>query len=260
MQNGSDSAGPVVTVENAGGQSPVLVVCEHASNAFPEAFGTLGLGAAEQRAHIAWDPGAVGLARALARRLDATLVAAHVSRLVYDLNRPPNAPSACAETSEVYAIPGNRGLGLAERLARTEAVYLPFHTALHDTVARRLATGRETVIVTIHSFTPVWFGRPRAVEIGVIHDAGAGFATALHAALAAGSGRACGLNEPYSAADGVTHTLKLHALPYGLDHAMIEVRNDLIATVEAEEAMAATLAAALAAALASRAGRMEAAQ
>lgn len=253
MQNGSDSAGPVVTVENAGGRSPVLIVCEHASNAFPAAFGSLGLSAADRRAHIAWDPGAVGLARALARRLDATLVAAHVSRLVYDLNRPPNAASACAETSEVYAIPGNRGLGPAERLLRTEAVYLPFHTALHDTLARRLATGRDTVMITIHSFTPVWHGRPRAVEIGIIHDTGDNFAKSVWRELAATSGHACALNEPYSAADGVTHTLKLHAVPYGLDHAMVEVRNDLIATPGAEEAMAETLARAIIAALASRA-------
>lgn len=252
MQNGSDSAGPVVTVENAGGQSPLLIVCEHASNAFPAAFGTLGLSAADRRAHIAWDPGAVGLARALARRLDATLVAAHVSRLVYDLNRPPNAPSACAEVSETHAIPGNRDLGPADRLLRTEAVYLPFHTALHDTLARRLATGRDTVMVTIHSFTPVWHGRPRAVEVGIIHDAGDSFATSLLREIAACSGHACALNEPYSAADGVTHTLKLHAVPYGLDHAMVEVRNDLIATPEAEEAMAGILARALAAALETR--------
>lgn len=258
MQNGPDSAGPVVTVENAGGQSPLLIVCEHASNAFPAAFGTLGLSAADRGAHIAWDPGAVGLARALARRLDATLVAAHVSRLVYDLNRPPNAPSACAETSETYSIPGNRGLAPADRLRRTEAVYLPFHTALHDTLARRLATGRDTVMVTIHSFTPVWYGRPRAVEIGIIHDTGAGFATSLLRELAASSGHACALNEPYSAADGVTHTLKLHAVPYGLDHAMVEVRNDLIATPEAEEAMAERLARALAATLDQRAALAEA--
>lgn len=258
MQNGSDSAGPVVTVDNPDGRSPVVIVCEHASNAFPAAFGTLGLCAADRRAHIAWDPGAVGLARALARRLDATLVAAQVSRLVYDLNRPPNAASACAATSETYTIPGNRDLGPADRLLRTETVYLPFHTALHDTLARRLATGRDTVVVTIHSFTPVWHGRPRAVEIGVIHDAGDSFATKLLRELATSSGHACALNEPYSAADGVTHTLKLHAVPYGLDHAMVEVRNDLIATPAAEEAMAATLARALDAALAARAPMAEA--
>ncbi|MFZ1660483.1 MAG: N-formylglutamate amidohydrolase [Paracoccaceae bacterium] len=240
---------PVFTMENRDGASNILLVCEHASNHFPKAFGTLGLGAADRQAHIAWDPGALGLAKGLAARLDAGLFHANVTRLIYDLNRPPNAAGSMPAKSEVYEIPGNAAIGPAERLARTEAVYLPFHGALHAEIARRIALGRPPVIVTIHSFTPVYFGKKRAVEFGVIHDADPSYALAVVQAAKAAGGLKTELNEPYSAADQVTHTLRLQATPYGLTNVMLEIRNDLIATPQAEQAMADKLAPVLRSAL-----------
>ncbi len=100
----------VFAVENNGGQSDFLLVCEHASNRFPKEYGSLGLNAGARIAHIAWDPGALGLARGLSRLLDACLVRATVSRLIYDLNRPPHAPGAMPAKSEVYDVPGNADL------------------------------------------------------------------------------------------------------------------------------------------------------
>lgn len=238
----------VVTVDNPEAPGRFVFCCEHASNAFPEPWGALGLSAEQQAAHIAWDPGALGLAQALAEALQAPLVHAGVSRLIYDLNRPPQSPGAMAAKSEVYEVPGNAALGAAERQARTEAVYLPFHAALRALLARRAATGALPVLVTVHSFTPVWHGRPRAVEFGIIHDADARLARALVAA--APKGLDARLNEPYSAVDEVTHTLALQATPLGLPNVMIELRNDLIAAPEAQRAVAARLAPALVAALA----------
>jgi predicted N-formylglutamate amidohydrolase len=230
-------------IEAAGSASPLVLVCEHASNHVPAQFGDLGLTPEAAVAHVAWDIGALGLARALSARLGATLVHAPVSRLVYDLNRPPHSPGAMPERSEVHTIPGNLGLGTAVRAARVGAVYLPFHKDLHALLAGRLAAGQVPVLVTVHSFTPVWHGQPRAVEFGVIHDADARYARAV---LAGVSGLNAALNEPYSAADGVTHLLRLHATPYGLPHAMLEIRNDLIANDAAQTAMADRLAPALA--------------
>ncbi|WP_284164938.1 N-formylglutamate amidohydrolase [Frigidibacter sp. SD6-1] len=227
-----------VAVETPGGESDVLIVCEHASNHFPDTFGTLGLSEAECAAHIAWDPGALGLARALSSRLDATLVRATASRLIYDLNRPPDAPGAMPARSEIFDIPGNAALDAAERLRRTQAIYLPFHARLHAEIAARIAAGRPPVIVTIHSFTPVYFGKQRAVEFGVIHDADPSLALATVEAARALTDLRVELNEPYSAADQVTHTLRLQATPYGLRNVMLEIRNDLIATPGAEAAMA----------------------
>lgn len=240
----------VVTVERSGSAGRVLIICEHAARDIPPEFGTLGLTEDQRSAHIAWDPGALGLARGLARRLDAALVRAGVSRLVYDLNRPPGAAGAMAAQSEIHAIPGNRTLSPDQRLRRTREVYLRFHRRLQEEVAGRLAQGRLDALITVHSFTPVWHGRPRRVELGVIHDRDDRLARAVlhHAQLM--TGMIAALNEPYSAADGVTHTLALHATPMGLPHAMLEIRSDLIAGAAAEKAMAERLAPVLRAAIA----------
>ncbi|MDT8854196.1 N-formylglutamate amidohydrolase [Paracoccaceae bacterium Fryx2] len=237
-------------IENVGAASRIVLVCEHASNALPAPWGDLGLTPAQRQAHVAWDPGALGLARGLAARLGAALVHAPVSRLIYDCNRAPDKAAAMPARSEVHDIPGNAAISPAERAARTAAVYLPFHDALHGLIARRIALGLAPVIVTIHSFTPVWHGQPRAVQFGVIHDADERLARAILAAARARTPLNAELNAPYSAADDVTHTLRLHATPYGLPNAMLEVRNDLIATPEAEQAMADTLAPVLGDALA----------
>jgi predicted N-formylglutamate amidohydrolase len=231
-----------VMVERPDAMGPFLIVCEHAANTFPQDWGTLGLDAAQRQAHIAWDPGALGVARALSQVLDATLVAATVSRLIYDLNRPPHAAGAMAAHSEIHTIPGNANLSPEARAERTAAIYLPFHARLRSEIALRLARGVVPVLVTVHSFTPVYHGRPRAVELGVIHDADPHLAHAVVNEAAARTTLDVRLNDPYSAADGVTHTLALQATPMGLANVMLEIRNDLIATPEAQRAMAATLA------------------
>lgn len=230
---------PLIENETAGGR--IVLVCEHASNFIPPAWGNLGLNDDLRSAHIAWDPGALGLARELSRRLDAVLIHAPVSRLIYDCNRAPDMPGAVPVRSEVHDIPGNAFLSPEERLHRTTAVYLPFHDGLHGLVMRRIALGLRPVVITIHSFTPVYFGKRRQVEFGIIHDADPTLAIALHKA-ASGTRLVAELNQPYSAADDVTHTLRVIATPYGLPNAMLEVRNDLIATPAAEIAMAETLA------------------
>jgi predicted N-formylglutamate amidohydrolase len=232
--------GPLVENADAGGR--IVLVCEHASNAFATPWGDLGLTADQQQAHIAWDPGALALARGLMARLDAVLVHAPLSRLIYDCNRAPDRPGAMAARSEVHDIPGNATLSAADRALRTAAVYAPFHAGLHGVIADRLARGLAPALVTIHSFTPVYFGQPRQVEFGVIHDQDDRFARAILANAEARTGLRCGLNAPYSAADDVTHTLRLQATPYGIPNAMIEVRNDLIAGPDAQAAMAELLA------------------
>jgi predicted N-formylglutamate amidohydrolase len=228
-------------IENEAARGRIVLVCEHASNFIPAAWDNLGLTDEQRRAHIAWDPGALGLARELSRRLDAVLVHAPVSRLIYDCNRAPDMPGAVPVRSEVHDIPGNAVLSPEERLRRTSAVYLPFHDGLHGLVMRRIALGLRPVVITVHSFTPVYFGKRRQVEFGIIHDADPALAIAIHKAASV-TRLMAELNQPYSAADDVTHTLRVIATPYGLPNAMLEVRNDLIGTPEAEIAMAETLA------------------
>jgi predicted N-formylglutamate amidohydrolase len=246
----TDAATFPPVVENASAKGRIVLVCEHASNNIPPRWGDLGLTDAQRRAHIAWDPGALGVARGLARRLDAVLVHAAVSRLVYDCNRAPDMGGAMPARSEVHDIPGNARITPEDRAARTASVYVPFHDGLHAVLADRMARGLAPVMVTIHSFTPVYFGKPRAVEFGVIHDADATLPRAILTEAQARTPLRVALNEPYSAKDDVTHTLRLHATPYGLPNAMLEIRNDLIAAAQAEDRMAATLAPVIAAAMA----------
>lgn len=241
-------------IERFDAASRIVLVCEHAANAFPAPWGALGLSTVEQAAHIAWDPGALDLARGLSERLDATLVHAPVSRLIYDLNRPPHSPGAMPERSEVHDIPGNQALSHEARAERAAAIYDPFHADLAGVLSARLAGGQIPVVVTVHSFTPIYHGAPRAVEFGIIHDTTLPgdevYAKAILAETLAQTGLVAALNEPYSAADGVTHLLRRQAVPHQLPHAMLELRNDLINRPETAAAMAATLAPVLAAALA----------
>ncbi|MDO8986294.1 N-formylglutamate amidohydrolase [Cypionkella sp.] len=232
-------------IENVEAAGRIILVCEHACNYIPPAWGDLGLTPAQRMAHIAWDSGALAVSRGLAQRLDAVLIHAPVSRLVYDCNRAPDMPGAMPARSEIHDIPGNATISASERFARTEAVYLPWATGLHELIAKRIALGLRPVVVTIHSFTPVFHGMPRRVEFGVIHDADPHLAMAILNAAHKLTGLQAELNAPYSAADDVTHTLRVQATPYALPNAMLEIRNDLIATPEAAEVMADQLAAVL---------------
>jgi len=215
--------GPSAEVLNPGGKSAVCLVCEHASPRIPNSLSDLGLAAKDRHSHAVWDIGAAEVAKALADALDAPLVASRVSRLVYDCNRNTNAADAMPECVEKIEVPGNRELSDADRHARIIQVYVPFR----DLLARTLNTfASPPILVTIHSFSPTWFGKPRDVEIGLLHDADDRLAKRMLAS--ARKGIDTRLNEPYSAADGVMHTLKAHALPWGLQNVMIEIRNDLI--------------------------------
>ena len=224
----SAAEGAAVTVENANGASPVLLVCEHASLRLPESLGTLGLSPETLTAHIAWDPGALAIARLLSVRFDATLVFQNFSRLVYDCNRPPESPDAMPAVSEVFDIPGNVNIDAAQRQARIDEIYRPWQRQLNETIAARRATRRDTVLVTIHTFTPIYRGVARQVEIGILHDRDARLADRMLALASRRQDYRIERNQPYGPADGVTHTLVEHGLANGLLNVMIEVRNDLV--------------------------------
>jgi predicted N-formylglutamate amidohydrolase len=210
---------------NGGGRSPYVLVCEHASNALPKRLGTLGLAESELTRHIAWDIGAEEVARRLSRLIDAPLVLQRYSRLAYDCNRPPDSADAMPEVSETTDIPGNRSLSPDEKLGRIREIYRPFHGAVADLLDRRAAEGVRSLVVTIHSFTPVYKGERRAVELGILHDWDTRLAERLITSFPGVDAR---LNEPYGPSDGVLHTLTLHAAPRQLRRVMIEMRNDLI--------------------------------
>ncbi|OCW58135.1 N-formylglutamate amidohydrolase [Hoeflea olei] len=223
------SEGPAFAVRRPSGTSDVVLVCEHASKTMPVALKTLGLDTAALESHIAWDIGAARVAERLSDQLDATLVMQRFSRLAYDCNRPPEAPDAFPARSEVFEVPGNRGLNAEERARRTEALYIPFHAAIDQLLDARLAAGRNLVLVTVHSFTPVYYGKPRDGHLGILHDADSRLADAMLAVSAETGLAGVSRNYPYGPEDGVTHTLIRHGLTRQIANVMLEIRNDLIA-------------------------------
>ncbi|MDP5216530.1 N-formylglutamate amidohydrolase [Ruegeria sp. 2205SS24-7] len=222
----SASEGPAARVLNARGVGAAVLVCEHASRFIPASLEGLGLEDEAAGSHAAWDVGAMELAVELMGALDAPLVHSRVSRLVYDCNRPPEATGAVLARSERFEIPGNQGLSAAHHAQRVRDVYAPFRDLLADAVAGR---NDPPLMITIHSFTPVYNGIHRDIDLGILHDTDNRAARALLGKVSP-CGLRVALNQPYSARDGVTHTLREHGVRNGLHNVMLEVRNDLIDT------------------------------
>ncbi|MGE0007407.1 MAG: N-formylglutamate amidohydrolase [Parvibaculaceae bacterium] len=223
-----DEGGTVIVV-NENGPSPVVLVCEHAGKVIPRSLGSLGLQPEDLTRHIAWDIGAEAVARGLAQALDAPLVLQRYSRLVYDCNRPPDTPDAMPAVTETTRVPGNEHLTPEGRLARILDIYRPFHDEVARLLDERAARGLASFFVTIHSFTPVYKGVRRMLDLGVLHDRDTRLADRLIASFGRMKDVAVRRNEPYGPQDGVCHTLNLHAETRGLPYAMLEIRNDLIA-------------------------------
>jgi len=233
---------PAVEIINANGAAPIVFACEHASNRVPNYFAGLGLSQKELKSHIAWDPGARDITLGLSAAFDAPLVCSAVSRLVYDCNRAPGAASAMRPMSEDVVIPGNQNISRPEIQARMEQVYQPFVAALKGAIVKKIDLGVSPVLITVHSFTPVYFGQKRHVEIGILHAKDARLADAMLAEAARFPGFRFERNMPYGPGDGVTHTLETQGCKPALANVMIEVRNDFIKTDDAKQMVVATLA------------------
>ena len=217
--------GDAAIVVDSTAVSPFVVVCEHAGVAIPAALGNLGLSETELQSHIAWDPGAAPVAEMLAKTLKGTLVKQRYSRLVYDCNRPPSSDEAMRQLSESTKIPGNYDLSGEEKHWRTENIYNAFHKAIGEQLDRR----PDPVMVTVHSFTPVYNEAERAVDVGVLHDTDSRLADAMLSELAFDDDILVRRNEPYGPRDGVTHTLVKHGEKRPILNVMIEIKNTLIA-------------------------------
>ena len=224
----NEASPPAVTALNEDGASPYVLLCEHASNHIPATYGGLGLSAPDLRRHIAWDIGAADLSRRLSKLLDAPLFLSGYSRLLIDCNRPLGAPTSIPTRSEATEIPGNHGLDAAERERRAAAYHAPFHRRVEQALDRRVERGRPTIVLGIHSFTPVFFGERRPWHAGVLYGRAAAFGQALAARIGADPALCVGDNEPYQVTADTDYTVPVHGDRRGLAAALIEVRQDLI--------------------------------
>src|SRR5438270_13008038 len=148
------------------GRSDFLLTGDHAGRAIPRRLGTLGLPDSERARHIAWDIGIAGVTEFLSKALDATAVLQTYSRLVIDCNRQPGLDSSIPTISELTPVPGNEALSSQEREARRREIFAPYHECIAELIETRSAAGRRVVLISMHSFTPVFKGVPRQVEVG----------------------------------------------------------------------------------------------
>jgi predicted N-formylglutamate amidohydrolase len=223
-----DAGRSLVVTENPEGTGPFAIVCDHASNRIPEEHKSFGFADDALETHIGWDPGALAVARLLSARLGAPLIWPDVSRLVIDCNRAPDASSLIVVESGGMSVPANRGLSAAERSRRLDRIHTPYHDAIDSCLTRRFAAGLTTALIAIHSYTPVYFGKARPWQVGIVFGDDRRMADRLVRELKADKALTVGSNEPYSPADQVYYTVSRHAGPRGLLAAMIEIRNDEI--------------------------------
>ena len=219
---------PAFELVNVAGRSRAILVCDHASPVIPRRLGNLGLSPEDRMRHVAWDIGAAEVARRLSRRLDAPLALPGYSRLVVDCNRPLHEPDAFATQSEDVVVTGNEAIGEWEKAERAEAFFWPYHHALNKLVEDRTAGAAVPVMVSVHSFTPVYHGEPRPWHVGVHYrwdDRGAGHALKF---LRAHGDLTVGDNEPYPLALDEDYTVPVHAERRGLPYVLFEIRQDLI--------------------------------
>lgn len=218
---------PPVRVLRPEGRSDLVLTADHAGRLVPRRLGTLGLPQSELDRHIGWDIGIAGVTERLSQALDAPAIFQTYSRLVIDCNRSPDVPSSIPEISEATGIPGNRNLSPDDRLGRRREIFTPYHDCIDRILDARAA--RRTVLVAMHSFTPVFRGESRAMQVGVLYNRDARLARILLDLLRAEPGLTIGDNAPYSVSDLTDYTVPVHAERRGLPHVEIEIRQDLIA-------------------------------
>jgi len=233
---------PPVFEQNAAGRSPFLFTSDHYGRLIPRTLGDLGLPADELTRHIAWDIGIAGVAETLSRQLDARLVAQRYSRLVIDCNRPPTAASSIPRLSEATMIPGNEALSREAAETRRREIFDPYHQWIREIIDERLREGRPTVLVALHSFTPVYAGVRRPWHIGTLYHRDTTLPRLLLKALRAEGDLVVGDNEPYAVSDETDYTIPVHGEARGLINTGIEIRQDLIADGGSQQQWAERLA------------------
>jgi predicted N-formylglutamate amidohydrolase len=233
---------PPVHEVNAAGLSPFLFTCDHYGRLIPQALGDLGLPEQELTRHIAWDIGIAGVAEQLARELDVHLIAQRYSRLVIDCNRPPAAASAIPRLSEATTIPGNEAISREAAQMRRRAIFDPYHARIDEIIDTRLREARPTILISLHSFTPVYAGVARPWHIGTLYHRDTTLPPLLLGALRKEGDLVVGDNEPYAVNDTTDYTIPVHGEARGLINTGIEIRQDLIGDQSGQQQWAERLA------------------
>jgi predicted N-formylglutamate amidohydrolase len=219
---------PAFTVDNATGTSPFLIVADHAGKQMPQRLGQLGLSNAECDRHIAWDIGVGAVCCLIGKALDAVVIRQNYSRLVIDCNRTPWTETSILGVSGLTRVPGNISLSESHKLARVREIFQPYHDRIASELDRRREASRPTVLISMHSFTPVFEAVGRRWHVGVLYNRDPRFAHILMELLHREEGLVIGDNEPYSVTDASDYTIPVHGEQRDLHHVALEVRQDLV--------------------------------
>ena len=226
---------PAFRVENPDGGSWILFTADHAGRTIPAALANLGLREPDLSRHIAWDIGIGSVTSRLAKLLDATAIFQTYSRLVIDCNRHPDVPSAFPLISEATPIPGNQNLSQTDKLARRTAIFDPYHAEIENRKGSK-------IYVAMHSFTPVYLGVSRPMQVALLYNRNPRLSRILADLLRAEGDLTVTENDPYSVSDESDYGVPVHAERAGLDYLEIEIRQDLIADENGQTAWAQRLA------------------
>jgi predicted N-formylglutamate amidohydrolase len=140
-----------------------LITCEHGGNRIPAPCRPLFRGRrALLDSHRGYDPGALVMARELARAFTAPLVTSTISRLVIDLNRSLGHPQLFSAAT--------RGAPAALRAEIVERHYLPYRAEVERLVSHSVSRGRRVIHISSHSFTPELDGKFRSADVGLLYD------------------------------------------------------------------------------------------
>jgi predicted N-formylglutamate amidohydrolase len=205
----------------------VIILCDHADNAFPPGYGTLGLPEEQLRRHIAYDIGAAAITERLNKSLGVPAVLTRFSRLLIDPNRGADDPTMIMRVSDGAVIPGNKHLDAAERETRERLYYTPYHQAIDRVIDQCLAAGVAPALLSLHSFTESWKGVPRPWHVGILWDKDPRLAQPLLDGFYRAGDLIVGDNEPYKGSLR-GDCLWQHATERGLASAIIEYRQDLV--------------------------------
>jgi predicted N-formylglutamate amidohydrolase len=229
-------------VSGRGGRAPFVVICDHAGRRLPHKLGSLGLSVQELASHIAWDIGAASVARKLASSLDAFVAWQPYSRLAIDCNRPLEASDSIATHSERTFVPGNQNVQEQESEARAAEIFIPYHEQIRAELDRRRDDHLPALLVSVHSFTPVFLDVFRPWHIGVLFNRDKSLAEPLLQLLREERDLVVGCNEPYAASDISDFSIVYHGEKRGITPVEIEIRQDLIADEAGQIAWAERLA------------------
>jgi predicted N-formylglutamate amidohydrolase len=236
---------PPVIAERLHGRSNFLIVVDHAGYAMPRRLDDLGLPQSDLRRHIAWDIGALAVARYVSAALDAPLIAQTYSRLVIDCNRNPAVATSIPTVSEWHAIHGNRQLGEQEIAARRREIFDPYHERIATLIDERQVLGRPTILVAQHSMTNVYKRVRREMHAAILYNRDRRFAGLVLDHLRREPDLIVADNQPYFVSDETDYTVPHHAEGRGIPYVEIEIRQDLIEGPEGQADWARRIAAAL---------------